>query len=69
MPRHVEERHANSSALSNTRPKTVRFEDSFDVTSKEGRKGGGVSKKLIKGKAKVFRAPVAGRKVSQPKSK
>ena len=35
MSRHVEGRQANSSALSETDPKTVRFEDSFDVCEAE----------------------------------
>ena len=35
MSRHVEGRHANPLALGKTDPKTVRFEDTFDVSVAE----------------------------------
>ena len=62
MSHHIEGRHATSLALSKTDPKTVRFEDSFDVSKAER----AAAKKLRKGKGKADRAPVARRsKVSQ----
>ena len=65
MSHHVEGRHATWLAMSKTYSKTVRHEDSFNVSEAER---AAVAKRLRKGKGKPVRAPVTRRsKVSQQK--